>query len=195
MQTGVLAPVPGSNGALWTLGFEFWFYLLYPALLFLSLRLGPGPMMVAVAGVSLAAFQLRKVAGLEHEAAWGLLTAVGCWLVWACGALVAEVYAGRIRLPRAGLVGLAGATCLAVLGATTLGGSPGQRAVVRGGAPLRDAPRRPARPRRIEPGASAGAYIQRLRSLRAPWSQATRCVTPVAWRSPPRASRCSRYQS
>ena len=43
-QSSLASPSFGTNGPLWSLSFEFWFYALYPVLLVVSGRLAAWPM-------------------------------------------------------------------------------------------------------------------------------------------------------
>src|SRR5207302_10791525 len=49
-------PAFGTNGPLWSLAFEFWFYALYPLLLLLSVRFGTRRTMGIVLAVSVVGF-------------------------------------------------------------------------------------------------------------------------------------------
>lgn len=84
-------PCYGSNGPLWSLHFEWWFYMIYPALWLLARR-----SFAIATGVVLAAF----------AGSWFVKTGIGAHiapiftalLTWWMGALLAEIYAGRLRV-------------------------------------------------------------------------------------------------
>jgi len=83
----------GSNGPLWSLHFEWWFYMLYPLLWLLSRRSA-----IAAASAVAVLFALSWVVkpsiGPAHFVArifTGLFT-------WWLGAMLADVYTGRLRI-------------------------------------------------------------------------------------------------
>ncbi|HTP26786.1 MAG TPA: acyltransferase family protein, partial [Anaeromyxobacteraceae bacterium] len=82
-------PVWGTNGPLWSLKFEWWFYVLYP-LLRLCARRSPWPVAIAL----WAAFALTPFGSL-----WPLALVrqiASAYAVWWLGALLAERLAGRV---------------------------------------------------------------------------------------------------
>ena len=84
-------PCYGSNGPLWSLHFEWWFYMIYPLLWLLARRsLG------VATGFVVAAFALSWLvpAGSFFDTAQ-IFTAL---LTWWFGALLAEVMVGRLRV-------------------------------------------------------------------------------------------------
>jgi peptidoglycan/LPS O-acetylase OafA/YrhL len=83
-------PTFGNNTALWSLAYEFYLYLLYPALLTMRLRFGPQLSLVGVALSSATAFGLLRIAPWA-----GMLWVVAYWLCWSLGAFAAEVYVGN----------------------------------------------------------------------------------------------------
>jgi peptidoglycan/LPS O-acetylase OafA/YrhL len=86
------APVWGSNCPLWSLHYEWWFYMLYPAFLVCSQRSIP---------VATAAICALFAAGFE-PGLWGGLFLRGIFsmmLCWWLGVLLADVCTGRIRIP------------------------------------------------------------------------------------------------
>ncbi len=132
-QSSLAVPTFGTNGPLWSLSYEFWFYVLYPVLLLASARLGAWKMAASVSVVSLVAlFATGSVALPLGAASSAQLVIAGAvppwiavvlsyWVVWTCGALIAEAYVGRVRIPwlrwaallgAAGVVYLAGSTAL-----------------------------------------------------------------------------------
>jgi peptidoglycan/LPS O-acetylase OafA/YrhL len=112
LQSGLSVPVFGSDAPLWSLGFEFWFYLLYPVLLFVSMRAGPGRSFLAILAVSGMMFGVMQITGIQSPSV-GLVNFPGFWLwrilaywaVWAAGALIADMYAGRMRTPDLRFIG------------------------------------------------------------------------------------------
>jgi peptidoglycan/LPS O-acetylase OafA/YrhL len=120
-QSGLLAPAFGSNGPLWSLSYEFWFYVLYPILFLVSVRLSARTMMIVAGATSALGLLLIQANWLPY---W-LVVVPAYWAVWAGGALIAEAYVGRIQLrglrwlaPIAviGLLALAALTALRRLG-------------------------------------------------------------------------------
>lgn len=94
----LIVPPFGSNGPLWSLAFEFWYYLWFPAL-WLALRYRRPGIALASLGIALA----------NPEIAFGFLS-------WLCGAALhgAERRWSDLRLPRWTPVA-AGMICLATL--------------------------------------------------------------------------------
>lgn len=86
-------PVYGSNGPLWSLAYEWWFYMLYPVLLFLSTK----NKALTVGGLFLLA--VLMMTGWKTN--FHLFDQVAGYLFsWWLGAVAADVYAGRTRLKR-----------------------------------------------------------------------------------------------
>lgn|GEM_PF-305740 len=81
----------GSNGPLWSLHFEWWFYMVYP-LLWLFVRRSLG---VATAVVGLLFVLSLLVPPGPFRAVAQIFTAL---LTWWFGALLAEVFVGRIKV-------------------------------------------------------------------------------------------------
>lgn len=85
------APVYGSNGPLWSLAYEWWFYMLYPVLLFLSRQSRP------LTVISLLCVTLLLLAGFKTNVA--ILDKVGGYLFsWWLGAVAADVFTKQQRL-------------------------------------------------------------------------------------------------
>ncbi len=86
---GLHVPTLGSDGALWSLSFEFWYYLLFPLGLALWLRKGAGNERLWMAAALLAS---GAIAG------WSVL---GMFPVWLLGAFLARftlpVWPARVR--------------------------------------------------------------------------------------------------
>jgi peptidoglycan/LPS O-acetylase OafA/YrhL len=86
-------PCYGTNSPLWSLKFEWWFYMIYPAVWWLN-RWSK----TAAAGAMLVAF------GLSMFGFWPLLLleqVFSLMLVWWMGAILAEMYVSGIRIPLA----------------------------------------------------------------------------------------------
>ncbi len=88
----IYVPVFGVNGPLWSLRYEAWFYILYPAFWWIakqSIAMGAGTMVALFA--------------LSHfPAIWPvtlLRDIFSAMLIWWLGALLAEIYVGRLRIP------------------------------------------------------------------------------------------------
>lgn len=95
----VAAPTWGSNEPLWSLKNEWWFYMIYPAVWWVSRRSIP----LATAGLA-ALFVLTL-----FPAAWPWAmprVVFTSMIVWWFGALLADVFSGRIAIPMRAVVGL-----------------------------------------------------------------------------------------
>jgi peptidoglycan/LPS O-acetylase OafA/YrhL len=132
MQSALMVPPFGSNGALWSLAYEFWFYALYPIFVLITVRFGTYHAFAIIAPVGLAIQLAVKVAPtLLPSWLGGVLL---CWIIWCAGALLAEAYAGRVRLPGLEIAAAAATLGLALLVArrSTLDGPVGFQAVAWG---------------------------------------------------------------
>jgi peptidoglycan/LPS O-acetylase OafA/YrhL len=103
----------GTNGPLWSLAFEFWFYVLYPILLLLTIRYGPWSLllvpgaMAVIAYAVLPANQPAPGGGLGLTAdGWWIAEAMLYWIVWTLGAAIAEAYVGRFHIAAPWYLGL-----------------------------------------------------------------------------------------
>jgi peptidoglycan/LPS O-acetylase OafA/YrhL len=114
-QARLHVPEWGSNGPLWSLAHEVWFYALYPVMLVGFRRLGTGRTLLAASLVSVgcSAVYPRLV---QDGSVWVLSE----WAIWVAGAWIAELYAGGAR-PRI-LRKLGPAVCLVL--AVTVAASP-----------------------------------------------------------------------
>lgn len=81
----------GSNGVLWSLMLEWWFYMLYPLLLWLNRR---------SVWQSLLVVLLLFVASLNGHWGWLILAQLvfGSLLAWWVGTLLADIMVGRIKI-------------------------------------------------------------------------------------------------
>lgn len=85
----------GTNVALWSLAYEFWYYALYPLLLRITDRRGPYVML----GVAVAVSVLAQVAYLSAVSpVSGALQVLSLWAIWVAGAFLAEAFVGRVHL-------------------------------------------------------------------------------------------------
>jgi peptidoglycan/LPS O-acetylase OafA/YrhL len=82
-------PVFGCNGPLWSLKFEWWFYMIYPAFWWLSRR-SIALATALMAGLFVASF---FPAGWPLRLLHDVFTAM---LAWWLGALLADIFAGRL---------------------------------------------------------------------------------------------------
>lgn len=96
-------PVFGSNGPLWSLKYEWWFYMLYPIFLLINKRSAAGTLLVV------AVLSILSVIGWS----WGikLLDDVLAYLFcWWLGCFSADIYMQRAKLPQ--WVSVAACICL-----------------------------------------------------------------------------------
>lgn len=104
MQTYV--PAFGTDGPLWSLKYEWWFYMIYPAFWWVSRR----------SWVAATAFMTGLFAASFWQSYWPLKLlqqVFSAMLIWWLGVVLADFYAGRIKLSWrmvvAGALGLGGA--------------------------------------------------------------------------------------
>ncbi len=86
----VYTPLFGSNGPAWSLKYEWWFYLLYPVLIFFFRK-----------NISLSTACILLLLGLTFLPVWteGLSRQVFSLMIcWWFGVLLAEIYVGRISI-------------------------------------------------------------------------------------------------
>lgn len=89
----VYVPIFGSNGSIWSLKYEWYFYMVYPVLLFTNKRF-PKLTTGVVAGIF-----LLYVAGLKTG--FILLDQVMAALFsWWAGAIIADIYTGHVKVNR-----------------------------------------------------------------------------------------------
>jgi peptidoglycan/LPS O-acetylase OafA/YrhL len=108
----------GTNGPLWSLAFEFWFYVLYPVLLWFTTRFGPASLLIIPGAAAIVAYgalpadQPAPGGGLGLTAGgWWVAETLLYWIVWTAGAVIAEAYVGRFRVPT--VVYIAGVAAIA----------------------------------------------------------------------------------
>lgn len=83
-------PVWGTNGPLWSLKFEWWFYMIYPAFWWLSKK------SITLATALMAVLWTASF----YPAVWGLSLfreVFSMMLAWWFGVLLADIYTGRLR--------------------------------------------------------------------------------------------------
>lgn len=95
MTAGV--PVWGTNGALWSLMYEGWFYILYPLFWFVIQRSFFFFMALLAVPAFLSMGSAQPLSFLPNLLAY--------MLIWSLGGLLAEIYAGRLKV-RFGVVAL-----------------------------------------------------------------------------------------
>ena len=86
-------PSWGSDGPLWSLHFEWWFYMLYPALWVISRRSAKAATIVVT-----LLFALSWMIGPDAGPAFFVARIFTALFTWWLGALLADMYAGRIRI-------------------------------------------------------------------------------------------------
>ncbi len=116
----------GTDNPLWSLAYEWWFYMLYPLLWRLSRR-----SIGLATGVVIIAFCLTRLQGswpgiqdgTYPFSGWGMLSlprrVLAALPAWWCGVLLADVYAGRLRISYKALMPL-----IVALGAMFISGAP-----------------------------------------------------------------------
>jgi peptidoglycan/LPS O-acetylase OafA/YrhL len=93
MQGGLFTRTFGTNGPLWSLSYEFWFYVLYPLLWFTAGRRGAGRAAVPVALVSIGGLVVLHLVGPIY-----LVPALAAWGIWFGGAILADLHVGRLQV-------------------------------------------------------------------------------------------------
>ncbi|SEW27420.1 Peptidoglycan/LPS O-acetylase OafA/YrhL, contains acyltransferase and SGNH-hydrolase domains [Chitinophaga sp. YR573] len=86
-------PVFGSNGSIWSLKYEWYFYMLYPVLLFFN-RKSPWFTLIGLSGIFLI-----YLIGF-HTGFVLFDQVVACLLSWWVGGFVADIYNGRVQIKR-----------------------------------------------------------------------------------------------
>lgn len=85
----IVTPTFGTNTALWSLSYEFFFYWLYLIYLPLRIRLGVAKSAGVVAAISTAAFFVSRHSFYILD---GFSQVVAYWFVWVLGAVGAELF-------------------------------------------------------------------------------------------------------
>jgi peptidoglycan/LPS O-acetylase OafA/YrhL len=102
MLQETVGPVFGSNTVFWTLSIEFHLYLFYPVVLWWIFRFGPGVALM-FAGVitfgTCSAYHLLDLGQVLVYAHGGSPLFLSHLFIWVAGVYLAEVDAGRVRLP------------------------------------------------------------------------------------------------
>lgn len=91
---GIATPMFGTDGPLWSLAYEAFYYLMYPLVLWLNRRIG------SIA--SLATFVLFGSANAllnAHAVQISLLPVLAYWPAWVAGTFIADARAGRVGVP------------------------------------------------------------------------------------------------
>lgn len=93
---GMIMPVPHGNAPLWSLSYEVFYYLIYPAYWYVNKRWGFINAAFGSFFISLIAFFLGKVFGANH-----FLNVLNHYVIWCLGAVLAEMHRGQLqfRLP------------------------------------------------------------------------------------------------
>lgn len=89
---GTYVEIFGSNGPLWSLKYEWWFYMLYPILIFLNKR------NVWLSVLLVALLSIASIAGWS----WGvklLDDVLAYFLCWWLGCFAADIYTQRVKIP------------------------------------------------------------------------------------------------
>ena len=86
LQARLFVPELGSNSPLWSLAFEFWFYMLYPLMLRGFRLLGAGRMTALAGALSIVTWLF-----LDGSPLWSVAI-FEAWSIWVFGALLAESY-------------------------------------------------------------------------------------------------------
>lgn len=86
-------PIFGSNGPLWSLKYEWWFYMLYPILFYLSRK-----NILQSTILCIALFFLAKFTTLISDFILGFQIS-SMLLCWWIGAILAEIVIGRVQIP------------------------------------------------------------------------------------------------
>jgi len=94
---GIYVPAWGTDGPLWSLAYEWWFYMAYPIFWWLTRQAPALAAAVMAAGFAVAAL-LSFVFGLSSFAFHLPVTIFQLMPIWWMGAILADIYAGRISL-------------------------------------------------------------------------------------------------
>jgi peptidoglycan/LPS O-acetylase OafA/YrhL len=121
LQSAIVVPAFGSNHALWSLAYEFWFYAAYPVFLVLSRLLGSWRTLTVAMLVSVLALSATRLTSLPLPPAAGAVASH--WVTWVAGAVIAELYLRPMPGLIVRLFGLGGGAVLIALFVLRPGGT------------------------------------------------------------------------
>lgn len=104
---GIAAPIFGSNTVLWTLSLEIHFYILYPLLYHISRKLGANFVLLVTFIVNIGytvAEMIWKISESLPYKGSGIPIFAAYWFLWGVGFYIAEMEAGRAKLPKGAMV-------------------------------------------------------------------------------------------
>lgn len=90
---GILSPVWGSNGPIWSLSFEWWFYVFYPIILFTHKTNKWLPIFLVI-----TLFFMSIFINIESSVFLFLRQVFSLMICWWLGVFLAEIYVGKIQL-------------------------------------------------------------------------------------------------
>ena len=88
----IMNPVFGSDGPLWSLNYEWYFYLLYPLVFLIERR------SIRMASLALVALSVLGYAPVWPDALLWFRGVCQLMIVWWLGALLADRFAGRLTM-------------------------------------------------------------------------------------------------
>lgn len=93
---GVMQPVLHSNGPLWSLSYEVFYYLIYPLYWMINRRFGFAGTLTLGLSLSVVSFAIGKIYGAQH-----FLNVMDLYAIWCLGAVLAEMHRRQLycRLP------------------------------------------------------------------------------------------------
>lgn len=89
---GILQPVLNSNGPLWSLSYEVFYYLLYPVYWQVNKRYGITGCIAFGSILSISSFSIGKLFGAQH-----FLNVMDLYIIWCLGAVLAEMHRRQIN--------------------------------------------------------------------------------------------------
>lgn len=84
---GVMQPVLHSNGPLWSLSYEVFYYLIYPLYWMINRRFGLTGALTLGLSLSVISFAIGKIYGAQH-----FLNVMDLYVIWCLGAVLAEMH-------------------------------------------------------------------------------------------------------
>lgn len=95
-MAGVMQPVLHSNGPLWSLSYEMFYYLIYPLYWMINRKFGLTGALILGISLSVTSFISGKIFGAQH-----FLNVMDLYLIWCLGAVLAEMHRRQIfcKLP------------------------------------------------------------------------------------------------